>query len=298
MAKKIVTPAQYKNLINNYNQQVRKYNTEVKGNIDNYNREVKKAEQEINRGIQKYNTEVRRYNASQASRRTITASLGYFNSSRSFISINTSAEMRTTTSALATHYTDLDRFSQMNGLTDPLFTDLPAQETDNGLQLYNSLAGVNSGDYLNPGSLRLSLIEQILQPLSSELAQRWRGALFSLNPSNPDAARHFCTSVREVFIQIINLNAPDDRVKVMNPNCELHNGRPVRKERINYLLRRRDMLNGSLSNFIDADVANVLTLFDDLNTGTHGLSGRYDIQQLLKIKKRAEDSITFLLALI
>ncbi|MEJ7644231.1 MAG: hypothetical protein WKF87_06530 [Chryseolinea sp.] len=297
MAKKIITPAQYKCLINNYNQQVRKYNTEVKRNIDNYNREVKKAEQEINRGIQKYNNEVRRYNTSQVRRITTTNSLSYFNSSRTIVTINTSAEMRSTTSALATRYTDLDRFSQMNGITDPIFTDLPAQETDNSLQLYNSLAGVNSGDYMNPGSLQLSLIEQMLHPLSGELAQRWRGALFSLNPGNPDAARHFCTSVREVFIQIIDLRAPDDQVKLMNPNCELYNGRPVRREKINFLLRRGNMLNGLLSNFIDADVTNVLTLFGDLNKGTHGPTGRYDIQQLLKIKKRAEDSIAFLIAL-
>lgn len=38
---------------------------------------------------------------------------------------------------------------------------------------------------------------------------RWKGALFSLSPTNPDAAQHFCTSAREVLTSMLDIAAPD-----------------------------------------------------------------------------------------
>ena len=49
--------------------------------------------------------------------------------------------------------------------------------------------------------------------------------------------------------------------------------------------------------FVDADVEDLLTLFRTLNDGTHGNAGTFTVQQLLKLKKRAEDSILFMTAL-
>jgi Predicted pPIWI-associating nuclease len=49
--------------------------------------------------------------------------------------------------------------------------------------------------------------------------------------------------------------------------------------------------------FVDADIEDLLTLFRTLNDGTHGSAGTFTVQQLLKLKKRAEDSILFITAL-
>ena len=49
--------------------------------------------------------------------------------------------------------------------------------------------------------------------------------------------------------------------------------------------------------FVDADVDDLLLMFRHLNDGTHGSAGTFTVQQLLKLKKRAEDSIIFLTSL-
>ena len=60
-----------------------------------------------------------------------------------------------------------------------------------------------------------------LASFSMDLVSRWTGALFALNPTNPDAARHFCTSAREVLTSILDIAAPDSAVLEASPNCEL-----------------------------------------------------------------------------
>lgn len=42
--------------------------------------------------------------------------------------------------------------------------------------------------------------------------------LYALNPQNPDAARHFCTSARECIVKILDVAAPDDVVVQRLPN--------------------------------------------------------------------------------
>ncbi|MFT3952286.1 MAG: hypothetical protein QM689_10160 [Oscillospiraceae bacterium] len=54
--------------------------------------------------------------------------------------------------------------------------------------------------------------------ISDDLDAWWKGAVFSLNPVNPDATRHFCTSAREIFTEVIEITAPDSAVFSDNPN--------------------------------------------------------------------------------
>lgn len=55
--------------------------------------------------------------------------------------------------------------------------------------------------------------------VSEDLMNRWKGAVYALNPQNPDAARHFCTSTREIFTEFIEFKAPDNAVVQYNPNA-------------------------------------------------------------------------------
>lgn len=59
----------------------------------------------------------------------------------------------------------------------------------------------------------------MLSLVSEDLMNRWKGAFYALNPQNPDAARHFCTSTLEIFTEFIEFKAPDNAVFQYNPNA-------------------------------------------------------------------------------
>ena len=123
---------------------------------------------------------------------------------------------------------------------------------------------------------------------------RWRGAVFALNPQNPDAARHFCTSARELFTEFIECKAPDNEVFAYNPSCErTDRGNATLREKIKYMMRALDM-DDSVAEFADANIQNILELFHVLSDGTHGTAGRYEYEKLVQVKKRVEQGINFL----
>lgn len=59
-------------------------------------------------------------------------------------------------------------------------------------------------------ALQSTTLKGELEAFAPELRGRWDGALFSLNPETPDAARHFCTRARECIVTALNVAAPDD----------------------------------------------------------------------------------------
>jgi hypothetical protein len=132
-----------------------------------------------------------------------------------------------------------------------------------------------------------------LSALSLDLHNRWEGARFAINPRNPDAARHFCTSAREVIVELINMKAPDAAVLQAKPNCERGpDGKAVaRREKIGYLLALNGAGYEALNDFVETNVNDVMNLFSQFNKGTHGTAGRFDIPTLRTIKHRVEDSI-------
>lgn len=133
-----------------------------------------------------------------------------------------------------------------------------------------------------------------LRQVSEDLDNRWKGAVYALNPNNPDAARHFCTSAREIFTEFIEMKAPDTEVLLYNPECDMTDrGNATRKEKIRYMMRDKDM-EFCVVEFADADISNILELFHVLSDGTHGAAGKYDFSKLLQVKKRVEQGINFL----
>jgi len=305
-----VTPAQYKQMVDKHNREVKQRNAKVKRQIDDYNRAEKKRvsdynkqvnthNKNLNKAIDDYNRQVRQYNSAQRSKRIrLNSSIQKFNQPR-LTTTHQTFILRESTQVLESRYQDLSNYTESNELNNSslLLLDYPVQETDNSIQLYNSISGIDAGDFIEPTELQRSPVEHSLYSISSELGKRWGGALYSINPQNPDAARHFCTSVREIFIQLIDLKAPDQNVLNLIPNCGLHQGRPNRRSKIHYLLQMKSIGSNSLENFIEADINDLLKFFKTLNDGTHGGAGKYNVQQLLKIKKRAEDSIIFISAL-
>lgn len=176
--------------------------------------------------------------------------------------------------------------------------DLAERESANSAAVANILLDEPAPDELAVDP-RQTEIEGQLRAISPDLDQRWRGAVFSLSPENPDAARHFCTSTREVFTQILEVTAPDDDVTASDPACDrTQTGKPTRRSKIKHVLRRKGVEVESLEEFVQADIDNIIQLFDELNSGTHGHAGRFDLRQLTAIKVRAEHGILFLASIV
>jgi hypothetical protein len=294
MARK-VTPAQYKAMVDKYNREAKRHNQKVNQQINKHNQEVKKHNADRIRQIDNYNREV---NAQREKhRQQLNQAIRKFNNSRT-VSATTTVYYRESVQRLENDYTHLenrtDSYSNYSEHQEDLIKNYPAQEANNSVQLFNSLNGIDNGEYINPDDLQKTYIESKLNEISIDMGSRWRGALFSLNPDNPDAGRHFCTSVREVYTQILEIKAPDEMVQNVFPDCELYQGKPNRRFKIKYILTQKSLQSESFENFVDSDIDELLSIFRTLNDGTHGSAGRFTIQQLSKLKKRVEDSINFI----
>ncbi|MEV4096235.1 hypothetical protein [Streptosporangium saharense] len=115
-----------------------------------------------------------------------------------------------------------------------------------------------------------------------------------------DAARHFCTSAREVMVELINMRAPDAAVLNAKPDCARGpDGKAVaRREKIGHLLDLNGAGYEALGDFVETNVDDVMNLLSQFNKGTHGSAGRFDVPALRVIKQRVEDSIRFLSTLV
>ncbi|MEU4574588.1 hypothetical protein [Nonomuraea sp. NPDC023979] len=272
-----VTPAQFKRMVADYNRKVAQHNRKVKRAIDDYNREVRAYNARVRSNRQRLNAEIARLNRQRSTTRYVT--------------------VQTSTIALHTAYSQVDEQSELWNERGQELADLAEAETANSAHVANALLGETAAD--TEKTEETSLTDE-LSVLSLDLHKRWEGALFAINPRNPDAARHFCTSAREVIVELINMNAPDSAVLRAKPDCERGpDGKAVaRREKIGYLLTQYGAGYEALGDFVETNVNDVMNLFSQFNRGTHGTAGRFDISTLRTIKHRVEDSIRFLSTLV
>lgn len=281
--------------LSQFKSKIRQLENKQKQAINKYNQEVRKHNQEVSRAINKYNQEVRSYNSRvKANRQRIINELTKLqrqnNSSRYLV-------FQTSVKTLHNTYERLEAQS-LNKQLPPFHNyilDLSEKENANSLEVMNVLLDDCSLDSQNENLLQHTMIVDELKKIGGDLDNRWKGAIFSLHPNNPDAARHFCTSVREIFTQILDIKAPDKEVFKTMPDCEKTNqGTPSRRAKITYLLEQKDIGELVFVDFIDQDIQNIIELFRVLNEGTHGSSCKYDLNKLHSIKKRVEDGLIFL----
>ncbi|MBD3630788.1 hypothetical protein [Cyclobacterium sp.] len=259
--------------VNRYNQKVREYNRKVTHAVNNYNQAVRQHNARVKANRQRLNSAIARLNSQTSIRYSATTTSSY---------------------RLYQSYQELDNRFESGYLNDRYgdWVDLAEREAANSAELSKSLqVPAESSQFLGPAIT--SSISNELKGISEDLDNRWKGAIFSLNPQNPDAARHFCTSSREVIVQLIELKASDEEVKENYPRIKLtENGKPSRRSKIEYLLHRNQ--RDALADFTEADIEDIMLLFRDFNNGTHGSAGKYSYDQLLKLKNRVEDSIKYL----
>lgn len=257
--------------------------------VNRYNQGVRN----YKRAVEDYNRQVRAYNSRQrSSEQRLRSELNKLSRHRS----TQYASFRVSVSRLSTSYTKLDQSVISRSLTpeENFFFDLSERETANGVGVLNALLEPGGGDAEGALLQQTSITDEIAA-ISEELNTRWHGALFSLNPQNPEASRHFCTSAREIFTDILDIRAPDIAVETHLPNCQRTDlGTPTRRSKIQYLLESKEVHNNDLVEFVEVDIQNIIDLFDVFNAATHGKVGTYDLVALAAIKKRVEDGLIFL----
>lgn len=279
MAKRIST-SQLKSKLRQAERKIRK-------DVNDYNRAVNKYNSQLKRAVDAYNRFVREYNSSVRKNKQII--------SREIRKLNTSSH--------STYYTSVQTMQQHYLDVSSLYAEgwPVSSEQDEILNLIeseqaNSIITANAienNEYPDENTEDQEIGDK-LHLVSVDLDNRWKGAVFALNPNNPDAARHFCTSAREIFTEFIEMKAPDDAVFRFNPSCaRTDRGNATRKEKIRYMMRDKQM-ESCVIDFADEDINNILELFHVLSDGTHGAAGRYEFDKLLQVKKRVEQGINFL----
>jgi hypothetical protein len=259
--------------------------------VSNY----KAAVRNLQRAVDNYNRDARAHNARvRANHRRLQTEIARLNGQRS---TNRFSVTRTSTITLHTAYRQVDAVAEAENWTgrNLALVDLAETETINSARVSNALLG----EPVEEDELEDTSLTDELSSLSEDLDHRWQGARFALNPRNPDAARHFCTSAGELIIQLIDLKASDEAVIIAKPDCQRHiDGRPARRAKIDYLLERYGAAHPTLAEFLDTDINDVLDLFKVFNDGTHGGSGKFDLATLRTVKVRVEGAVRFLSTLI
>jgi hypothetical protein len=267
--------------------------------VDKINREIRSHNQKINQAISKYNREVSAYNARvRANRQRLKNEIARLSQRTTTTRYVT---FRVSVNAVHTAYERLEHAAE-TGRFDERFNeilDLSEREAANNAGMMNALMGDAQATEAWPPNSPDSPLTPLLQAISAELGDRWRGAIYSLSPHNPDAARHFCTSAREIIARILNTKAPDNVVFAALPDCDrTPQGTPTRRAKIRYFLHLRGMKQDELEAFVESDMNNVVELFEAFNEGTHGSAGTFDFAQLQALRKRVEDGIMFLSRLV
>ena len=281
------------------NREAKAHNQKVKREVDKANREVKAHNQKVKRGIDQHNRDVRAHNARvRADQQRLKSELSRL--ARRTVAIHLTT-FETSVSAVQNAYERLENAADAGGLHEQYneVLDLSEREAANNAGLLNALLDEARSTDTVPAKSADSPLTPILHAISADFGDRWQGALYSLSPDNPDAARHFCTSAREIISGILEKKAPDNAVSDAMPAYDrTPQGSPTRRARIRYILQLKGLSQDDLEAFIEADMDNVVELFDVFNRGTHGSAGKFDLVQLQAIRKRVEDAVMFLSDLV
>ena len=269
--------------------QLRQIEQKQKRAIADYNRVLSEYNTEINKSTTAYNSFVREFNSSVCRNRYIIEQEMRKLNTRTAVATSYTASMH----VMQQHYQRVNAVYREGVDITPeqdQILDLIEQEQANSLLTANA---ITNEDFSEESTEDVEIGNK-LQVVSEDLNNRWKGAVYALNPSNPDAARHFCTSAREIFTEFIELKAPDNLVFQYNPQCEkTDRGNATRREKIKYMMRKTPM-DDSVIDYAEADITNILELFHVLSDGTHGAAGRYEFPKLMQVKKRVEQGINFL----
>jgi hypothetical protein len=247
-------------LVNQHNRrEADRVNQHNKWVVEDHNRRVRQNNQNAAAAVNKYNSAVRAHNAQVERDRQRRISALRSISSTNYV------EVRQSTFDLSERFDSVERSAGTASYADLLA--LSEREASNSATVAEALV---ADEPKAPESAQDTGILEYLAGFSQDLCDRWRGALFSLNPVNPDAGRHFCTSVREIFTEILDKWADNNDVRESNPNCELTpNGTPSRRAKIRFLLNRNGADSPEMLGFVEKTLT---ILFSSSTSSTRPLT--------------------------
>lgn len=274
--------------VRDYNREVDRVNNHNKRVTNEHNRRVRQYNQNAKNAVDKYNRAVRAHNLEVDRHRQRSLSALRAQTSSRYV------EVRDSTLDLSARYESIDQRERSSGYSDLIaFSEREASNSAATAEALNADEPVIFESAQDTGIL------DYLAGFSQDLCDRWSGALFSLNPGNPDAGRHFCTSVREIFTEILERWADNDDVIEADPNCEMtpNKSAPSRRAKIRYLLRTKGADSPEMLGFVEKDIEDILQLFHVFNEATHGAAGKHGFAKLQSIRQRVEGGIMFLAAI-
>lgn len=264
------------------NREIDRINQHNKRVVDDYNRGVRAYNQKRKSAVDQYNRSVRSHNAQvQRERQRRLSALRTLTTARY-------VDVRDSSLELGAHY---DRIESTDVPNEAILAAAERESSNSAAVAY----ALNMDTDAETESEQDTGILEYLSDLSQELCDRWRGALFALHPQNADAARHFCTSVREIFAEILNRWADDKDVIAADPNCEkTPNGTPSRRAKIRFLLSQKGADSPEMLGFVEKDIDDIIQLFPVFNKATHGVAGTIPFSSLQALRQRVEGGIMFL----
>jgi hypothetical protein len=274
--------AAFEKQVREVNRDIERVNQHNKRVVETHNREVRQHNQKRQAAINKYNQAVRSHNAQvERERQNRLSALRALTTTRY-------VEVRDSSFDLSAHY---DRIEYAGSANEEILAAAERESSNSVAVAYalNADAGALAESKEDTGIL------DYLADLSNDLCDRWRGALFALNPANTDAARHFCTSVREIFSEILDRWADNEAVIAADANCEkTQQGTPSRRAKIRFLLKQKGADSPEMLGFVEKDIDDILQLFPVFNKATHGVAGTLTFASLQALRQRVEGGIMFL----
>lgn len=140
-----------------------------------------------------------------------------------------------------------------------------------------------------------SICIELLSEVDPKLAQLYAGGRNALGGENPDRVRHFLSSFRELWSNLLWIIAPDRKVMDWVPENEkqlLHKGKPTRKARVLYVCR--ELNHGALTDFVCSDTRTFVEYIDVFNR-VHQLDPDLSDDQLRALQLRTDSYLTYIL---
>jgi hypothetical protein len=137
-------------------------------------------------------------------------------------------------------------------------------------------------------------LDEALTDFAPKLLSPLEGARQISFSKNPDKIRYACVSLRTVSLGVLELLAPNDRVKKWSSRPrDFYNGHPRTLTRLRFIAQR--IGSPELAKFMEADSQAICQLLDVLHTGTHEVGVTMNLQQMRYLFRRVE---SFLCALV
>ena len=117
-------------------------------------------------------------------------------------------------------------------------------------------------------------LDKLLSIVSPKLPELRKGCWHAINQAGPDWARHAAASFRQMVTNVLNLAAPDEKIRAQTwfePDSTSRNG-ITRRQRIRFILQGRPVFQPNLDDeeTLDLKCALLLKRIDKLSATVHG----------------------------